>query len=328
VQQQNDLPEKPIGVIASVAAGMDAVIQAWWIPLFPVLIDLFLWFGPRLSVLPVIERSISTLTSVVGQNAAADFILEAARELNYFALMTIAPLGVPSLMAFKVPQATPWITPQVFSIHSVLAWIALFAALFLAGLLVGGVYLALMAQQVRDGRLQLGRLLRLLPRYWLSIVGLILALFLVVVMIGTPFLIVVSVISSFSSWIAMLVMWVALMLFLWLVFHLFFAIHGMLLSEEPLRQAVWNSIRLTAFNSFPTMGLLLVTFGVSAGLDYLWSLPAEDSWMLLIGVAGHAIISSGLLASTFVYYQDRYRYWRELRAYLTRVATGTLEKTQ
>jgi hypothetical protein len=235
---------------------------------------------------------------------------------------------VPSLMAFKVPQATPWITPQVFGIESVLAWIALFAGLFVAGLLIGGVYLALMAQQVRDGRLQLGRLLRVLPRYWLSMTGLVLALFLVAVMIGTPFLVVVSVISTLSSWIAMLVMWIALMLFLWLVFHLFFAIHGLLLSEEPLRQAVWNSIRLTAFNSFPTMGLLLVTFGVSAGLDYLWSLPAEDSWMLLVGVAGHAIISSGLLASTFVYYQDRYRYWRELRSYLTRVATGTVEKTQ
>jgi hypothetical protein len=328
VQQQNDLPDKPIGVIASVAAGMDAVIQAWWIPLFPVLIDLFLWFGPRLSVLPVIERTVSTLTTVVGQNAAADFILEAARELNYFALMTIAPLGVPSLMAFKIPQATPWITPQVFGIQSVVVWIALFAGLFLAGLLVGGIYLALMAQQVRDGRLQLGRLLHVLPRYWLSITGLILALFLVVIIVGMPFLIVVSVISSISSWVGMLVMWVALMIFLWLVFHLFFAIHGLLLSEEPLREAVWNSIRLTAFNSFPTMTLLLVTFGVSAGLDYLWSLPAEDSWMLLVGVVGHAIISSGLLASTFVYYQDRYRYWRELRSYLTRVATGTVEKTQ
>jgi hypothetical protein len=76
------------------------------------------------------------------------------------------------------------------------------------------------------------------------------------------------------------------------------------------------------------MALLVVTFGVTAGLDYLWSLPAEDSWMLLVGIAGHAVVTSGLLASTFVYYQDRYRYWRELRSYLTRVATETLEKTQ
>jgi hypothetical protein len=328
VQQRNALPDKPIGIIASVSAGMDAVIQAWWIPLFPILIDLFLWFGPRLSVLPVIERTVTTLIDVVGPNPAADFILDAARELNYFALMTVAPLGIPSLIAFKLPQNTPWITPQVIGIDSVTLWIVLFGLLSLVGVLMGGVYLALMAQQVRDGRLEWRRLARLLPRYWLSIIGLILALFLAVIMVGTPFLIVVGLISSFSSWIAMLILWIALMLFLWLVFHLFFAIHGLLLSEVSLAQAVWTSIRLTAFNSFPTMGLLAVTFGVSAGLNYLWSLPRGDSWMLLVGIAGHAVVSSGLLASTFVYYQDRYRYWRELRSYLTRVATETLEKTQ
>lgn len=324
---QNALPDKPIGIIASVAAGMDAVIQAWWIPLFPLLIDLFLWFGPRLSVLPVIERTVSTLTDAVGPNQASELVVEAARELNYFGLMAIAPLGVPSLMTFKVPQVTPWTTPPVVRIDSVAVWIALFAGLSLLGLLIGGMYLALMAQQVRDGRAQLGRLARILPRYWLSILGLVLALILVVIVIGTPVLVVVGLISSLSSWIAMLVIWIGLMLFLWLIFHLFFAIHGLLLSEEPLQQAVWNSIRLTAFNSFPTMTLLAVTLGVSTGLNYLWSLPAGDSWMLLVGIIGHALVTSGLLASTFVYYQDRYRYWRELRSYLNHVATETLEKT-
>lgn len=328
MQQRNPLPDKPIGVIASVAGGMDAVIQAWWIPLFPALIDLFLWFGPRLSVLPVIKRTLSTLTETVGPNPAADFILEAARELNYFALMTIAPLGVPSLMAFKVPQATPWLTPRVVDVQTVSLWIALFAGLSLAGLLIGGIYLALIAQQVRDGRPDLGRLIRLVPRYWLSILGLVLALFLLLLLVGTPFLIVVGLISRFSSWIAMLAVWIALMLFLWLLFHLFFAIHGLLLNEEPLRQAVWTSIRLTAFNSFPTMGLIAIILGLSAGLNFLWSLPDADSWMLLVGVAGHALVTSGLLAATFVYYQDRHRYWSQLRSYLARVANETLEKTE
>lgn len=327
MQARNALPAKPIGIVASVAAGMDAVIQAWWIPLFPLGIDLFLWFGPRLSVLPVIERTVATLTGVVGANPAADLMLEAARELNYFALMAIAPLGVPSLMTFKVPQATPWNTPAVVAVSSTAAWIALFIGLSLFGLLIGGVYLALMAQQVRDGRAQLGRLARVLPRYWLSMVGLVFALLIGVVLVGTPFLVVVGLISSFGSWLAMLVIWIGLMLFLWLIFHLFFAIHGLLLNEEPLRQAVWNSIRLTAFNSFPTMGLLAVTLGVGAGLNYLWSLPPEDSWMLLVGVIGHAVVTSGLLASTFVYYQDRYRYWRELRSYMNNIAPNTPERS-
>jgi hypothetical protein len=328
VPPRHPLPRKPIGLIAAIAGGMDAVIQAWWIPLFPALIDLFLWFGPRLSVLPVIRRTLATVTDAVGPNPAADLILEAGRELNYFALITVAPLGVPSLMAFKIPQATPWLTPRVLDVHSISLWIALFAALSLAGLLIGGVYLALIAQQVRDGRPDLGRLARLLPRYWLSILGLLLALFLLLLLLGIPFAIIVGLISTFSDWVAMLLTWVAFMLVLWLIFHLFFAIHGLLLSEEPLRQAVWTSVRLTAYNSFPTMGLIAIILGLSAGLNFLWSLPAADSWMLLVGIAGHALVTSGLLASTFVYYQDRYRYWRQLRAYLVQVADDTLEKTE
>jgi hypothetical protein len=30
-------------------------------------------------------------------------------------------------------------------------------------------------------------------------------------------------------------------------------------------------------------------------------------------VAGHALISTALIAATFVFYQDRYRWWMEVR---------------
>ena len=76
------------------------------------------------------------------------------------------------------------------------------------------------------------------------------------------------------------------------------------------------------------MGLIAIILGLSAGLNFLWSLPDADSWMLLVGVAGHALVTSGLLAATFVYYQDRYRYWSQLRSYLARVANETVEKTE
>jgi len=39
-------------------------------------------------------------------------------------------------------------------------------------------------------------------------------------------------------------------------------------------------------------------------LNYLWSVPPNNSWMLLIGIAGHAFITTALLAASFVYYRD------------------------
>jgi hypothetical protein len=38
------------------------------------------------------------------------------------------------------------------------------------------------------------------------------------------------------------------------------------------------------------------------GLDALWSTPPIDSWMLLVGILGHGFISSGLIASSFAFY--------------------------
>jgi hypothetical protein len=48
--------------------------------------------------------------------------------------------------------------------------------------------------------------------------------------------------------------------------------------------------------------------------------------MLLVGIAGHSVITSGLVAATFVFYQDRFRYWQELREYLSQAAEAAVGK--
>lgn len=316
MSEAKQLPGKPIGTIASLSAGLDAVIQGWWILLVPVALDLFLWFGPRLSVRPVIERLLADLGPLVGNNSLLELIQQAATEVNYFTVVSAAPLiGVPSLMAVKLPQSTPLGTPTVITVDSELAWILLFLALFLAGLLLGGVYLGLISQQVQQGRLNLRHLLTLLPRYWASVLVLLIGLVLLASILALPVIVVASVLSGLSIWIASLVIWIGFLLFLWLLFHLIFSLHGILMNRQALHTAVWVSMRLVAFNSFSVMGLVALVLGLTMGLNFLWSLPAEGSWMLLVGVVGHAVISSALLAATFVFYQDRYRYWQELRSY-------------
>jgi hypothetical protein len=329
MSEERELPAKPIGVVASLSGGLDVVIQGWRVILIPLCLDLFLWFGPHLSIQPVVERALAELAPLLEGNPAVDvvdLVRQAASELNYFSTFSVAPLGVPSLMTVKLPQETPLGQPAVYLVGDELQWMVLFVGLFLGGLLAGGVYLGLIAQQVRDGAFSLSRLLAIVPRYWLSVLALIVALLLIGAVLGLPILLAVVLLSGLSVWIATLVVWVAFMLFLWLVFHLIFTVHGILLNYQPLHKAVWNSLRLVAFNSFSVMGLVAMFVALSAGLNFLWSLPKDDSWMLLVGIAGHAVISSGLLAATFVFYQDRYRYWQEVRAYFAREAhTDTTE---
>ncbi len=326
MSQTKPLPTKPVGVIASLAAGFDTVIQGWWILILPIVVDLFLWLGPHLSITPVATRALDNLVSLAGENLAIEPLLATVEELNYFSIFSVTPLGVPSLMSLKLPLVTPIGSPVVLSIGSELLWLTVFLGLSLCGLMAGGLYLGLIAQQVRDGKADLLRLLGVLPRYWISIVALIIILLLAVTILSIPVAVLAAILTAVSVWIATLVVWVSLMLFLWLLFHLFFTVHGMLLSDQPLFTAAWTSVRLMAFNSFSAMGLLALVLGIGTGLNYLWNLPQEDSWMLLVGIAGHSIITSGLVAATFVFYQDRFRYWQELREYLSQAAEAAVGK--
>jgi hypothetical protein len=57
--------------------------------------------------------------------------------------------------------------------------------------------------------------------------------------------------------------------------------------------------------TLPTTSLfLLMVLLLSAGLDLLWRVPPDTSWLALIGVLGHAFVTTGLLAASFIYYHE------------------------
>ncbi len=71
---------------------------------------------------------------------------------------------------------------------------------------------------------------------------------------------------------------------------------------------MWVSVRqgarLVRMTLPKTSLLLLSILVISEGLDTLWRVPDEKSWLSLVGVAGHAFVSTGLLAASFIYYRD------------------------
>ncbi|HRE28371.1 MAG TPA: hypothetical protein PK954_17140, partial [Anaerolineales bacterium] len=98
-----------------------------------------------------------------------------------------------------------------------------------------------------------------------------------------------------------------------LVFGIF-ALHGITLGRRNLFVSLWESIRLVQMNLAPTIGLVTVVMLLYFGLGSVWALAPTDSWINVIGIAGHAVVSTALVAATFVYYQDRMRWWQELRS--------------
>lgn len=108
--------DAPLGVMQCLAAGFEVLNRRLGLVTLPVLLDLFLWLGPRLSVELLMNRLLPWLQASPGADAATvqgvivlrDLLQRFGQEFNLLSLLSGLPLlGVPSLMAREAPQILP-----------------------------------------------------------------------------------------------------------------------------------------------------------------------------------------------------------------------------
>jgi hypothetical protein len=128
--------------------------------------------------------------------------------------------------------------------------------------------------------------------------------FIGLMMILIPVMMVLTVLTFLSPALASGAFFVMLLLSFWLIVPLFFTPHGIFVRNQNAFHSIFTSLRMARF-TLPTSGLFVLSvLLLTTGLNYLWSVPPDDSWMLLVGITGHAFITTALLAASFVYYRD------------------------
>ncbi len=317
-------PVPPQGIVASLVTGFEAINARLELILLPLGLDLFLWFGPHLSIgplVPQVEAAMNSLVVAAGTDPATQRnfqIIRTALEgygatFNVFSFLSTAPLGLPSLLAGRGPIVTPLGSPSLWGVNSAPLYLLLWGVFVLAGLLLGALYLGSVAQQVRDKRLRWGVLLRQVWGDWARLTALAVLGAGAILVLGLPVLLLTGLLSLINPILGGLVWVIGLMVILWVLFYAGFALHGILLQRRGLLLALWDSARLVQINLPYAAGLFVVVVVINLGLGLVWNIPHDDSWLLLLGVGGHALISTALVAATFVFYQDRYRWWIEMR---------------
>jgi len=84
----------------------------------------------------------------------------------------------------------------------------------------------------------------------------------------------------------------------------FFSAHGIFILQLDAFRSILGSLRMVRF-TLPNTGLFLLVFVlINTGLNFLWNTPTQNSWWMLVGIAGHAFVSTALLAGSFIYYRD------------------------
>src|SRR5215208_7322855 len=315
VQKIESLPPPP-GVIGSLKAGFDAVASHIGLILLPVALDLFLWLGPRLSVggllnpffKLVFEQARTTLTSSADLKRFTDFQAGFSEIIDRFNLLSLLsrlqtfPIGISSLLAQTMPIKTPFGSQDVVQISSAPALIGLVFLIVLIGWIGGGLYF----RWVSGTALGKAKQENEISLVWAILQTLILSVlwFIGLMMLIIPVMFVLTILTFLSPALASGAFFVMVILSFWLIVPLFFTPHGIFVRKQNAFYSVFTSLRMARF-TLPTSGLFVLSvILLTTGLNYLWSVPPDDSWMLLVGIAGHAFITTALLAASFVYYRD------------------------
>lgn len=135
-------------------------------------------------------------------------------------------------------------------------------------------------------------------------------------------LVVMAIVLPFSCFVTIIMLTglnlgnISILLFgilgVWLMFPLAFSPHGIFVYRQRVWESLKTGVRLVRL-TFPATGLfLLLALLITLGLDTLWQVPPEQSWFSLVGVAGHAFVSSAILAASFIYYRDANRWVQEM----------------
>lgn len=311
---QSQLQPIPPSVLTALRAGFDAITNHIGLLLLPIGIDLWIWLGPHLSVQGLMQKLIAWMADSAGMNpqdvlglqAGGSLTLDAALErLNLMAALRAYPVGIPSMMARRLPLQSPFGQPPAWEVSSWWLVLAFWGLLSLIGLAIGTFYFLGVSQAALAGKVEWKQVFVQWPLASLRILFLALILGVFLLALSIPFSCAFSLLPLGGlqfGW----VLYVGLVG--WLLFPLLFTPHGLLTMRQNLFVALRKSERLTRL-TFPTTILLFaIILVVSEVLDLLWRVPAEDSWFTLLGVAGHAFVATGLLAATFVYYRDADRW--------------------
>jgi hypothetical protein len=294
------------GVIATLTAGLELTTSNLWLITLPVLVDIFYWLGPRLSVRDLVERAAVGLQNDPALADMAVQIEQLAVQFNLFTALSVPLIGIPALMSGPIPENTP-LTVRVLEIEDVFLWLALLAALSLLGLLLTSLYLGLIGLALRsvdDGeRPKFGRFMRSLAVSSIRLFGLGLLFFFILAIVSLPLLPVAALLGLLASGLFLGVMMLG---FIFVATYLFLAVPGIILNGRPLLRAVAESVRLVHRNVLQTVNLLLLIVLISSGMNLLWHLADDGSWLTAISIAGHAFVSTALAGAIFIYYRDRF----------------------
>lgn len=316
--------QKP-NIIQAFVNGFNTTTNHIYLILFPILIDLYLWFGPRFSLKTKITNAFYSLTKMDGftdptiQTLLAPYnetTQQFAERFNLSFLLRTFPVGIPSLIARLFPIENPIGYPIIYESNS-FGLLVLYSIFFLlVGLMLGSLYFHQTAKSV---------LIDYKKSTWQDYLREVLQIFLfpfiallLILILTIPLFFIISLLSFISPVLGQVGLLFFMVILTWIIIPLFFTPHSVFLYKQNLIPSMLTSISIVRYSLPGSAFFLLAVIVLSEGTNILWQSPPENSWMLLVGILGHAFISTAILNSTFHYFLDATKYTQTIMQKLTK----------
>lgn len=291
----------------AIKAGMDAISTHLSVLLLPLALDALLWFGPRLSVQNILTSFFDQVVALNVQNnipvtdllANREAFIEKLSTFNLFSLVRTFPIGVSSLISGNLTVENPLGVQSVLEVGSILSLFGWIILLTFLGWILGGLYFSWVSGIIGNNRTVQGSARAVLQTLLFSVIFAAIAM-----IIGIPAMLVLGVLGLISPAILEVAMFVLALASAWIIVPIFFSPLGIYVSGQNAFKSIHTSFRMVRF-TLPTSSMfVLAVFVMSQGLNYLWAVPEDNSWMGLVGIAGHAFVTTALLAAAFIYYRN------------------------
>lgn len=301
-------------IIPTLVAGFNTVAANILLILIPVGLDLLYWFGPHLRLKTLLEPMITSvnrdmllINPDISETVKLAQILwdSILTQYNLTTSLSSFPVGVPSLITYLSPLKTPVGNAQIIELTSANTAILAWAAFVLAGLLIGCLYFNFLSRATAEKKIEFSW--KAFLQQYIQTISIALLAFALILIITIPLTMLLSFVSALTGNGIQIALLVIGFMLIWLLLPLVFSPHGIFVLGQKAITSTIFSVRMVR-SYLPGTGLFVFTAVIlNEGLRMLWQIPPENSWMLLVGVFGHAFIVTSVLASSFLYYRSGVR---------------------
>ena len=306
-----------MSIIDTLTAGFNTATKNLVLATIPVLLDLFIWLGPKLSIAPVIgkmvrlyQRAVESLPATASPGMDAPEMFEATTMMldtlqntvgrtNLLALLAWGRLGIPSIAGVNpIESDARWI------IEISEYWEMLLFQLLIwgVGLFLACIFLGMLGQQTREERLDVVTLARRVPMYWLYMA-----------LIFMPFGIFLVFSLSTSILLGPFAIFAAVGI-LWLMLYMSFLPQAITFAEQKPLGALRSSFLIVRSNFWTALGLILLINVINTGLGLMWQRFLMNSVVgTLVAILGNSYVGTALTLALFIFYRDRVATQRESR---------------